>query len=397
MLRQLGEALTDTEKFIREKWLVAKGLYDAIQEAYENDELLEFAREVFGDIIEEDLLRSDPAQWVGKFGCELAVAILTGGAAAASGRIGRLVNRADELLDKISIWRRNRRLRSDPDGPRTTRRPPCRSSFPTGTLVLMADGSYVPIDEIAPGDLVLAGDEAAGTWTARAVLDQWPDVHTGSMATLSLVGGGDVTATDDHPFWVDSEGAWVDAADVRPGDVLLTPDGVETVAAVDLEPPDDTLVWELNVARDHTFAVVAGEHELLVHNGCGDPPSRDSIRDRQRNDPDFADLNIPEQDILDAWDRYDGDLTADEWLDRLRGRSGRTTASGTSSRSTPSGARGSRTGRRPSSAGRTPEPVRPGTSSRITRRSIAPVTRFASSRRRTTTRRRSSRAATRVR
>ncbi len=315
MLQQLGDAVTDPEKFIREKWLVAKGIYDAIQEAHANDELLEFAREVFGDVIEEDLLRSDPAQWVGKFGCELAVGILTGGAAASSGRLGRLINRSDELLDRITTWRRNRNNRPD-DDPNRPGTPPCRSSFPTGTMVLMADGSLLAIEDIERGDEVLAADEETGTWQARPVLDQWWDIHRGSMGTITMTDGDSVEATDNHPFWVTNDGAWVELADVESGDVLLTPDGVTTVAAVDLDPAKPTLVWELNVGIDHTFAVQAGDDEVLVHNGCGDPPSGDSLRRKRQNDPDFDALGITDEQIQGAWDRYEGDLDADTWLDR---------------------------------------------------------------------------------
>jgi hypothetical protein len=86
------------------------------------------------------------------------------------------------------------------------------------------------------------------------------------MATLTVAGGGQVTATDDHRFWVADSGAWVGAGQVQPGDQLLTPDGVTTVAAVAVSPPAETLVWELDIATDDTFAVGAGSADVLVHN-----------------------------------------------------------------------------------------------------------------------------------
>ncbi len=36
---------------------------------------------------------------------------------------------------------------------------------------------------------------------------------------------GTVVATDGHPFWVENHGAWVDAKDLRPGDMLRTSAG----------------------------------------------------------------------------------------------------------------------------------------------------------------------------
>ncbi|MDZ7734512.1 MAG: hypothetical protein U5R31_16815 [Acidimicrobiia bacterium] len=42
-----------------------------------------------------------------------------------------------------------------------------------------------------------------------------------------------MTATDEHPFWVNSEGAWIDAEDLQEGDYLLTSDGVARVRGAD--------------------------------------------------------------------------------------------------------------------------------------------------------------------
>lgn len=145
------------------------------------------------------------------------------------------------------------------------------NSFPTGTDVLMADGSYLAIDMIRPGDRVIAANTTTDVWSSRPVLDQWSHLDDGRMATATLTDGSTVTATDHHQFWVASDGAWVELDDVRPGDFHLTPDGVTEVAALQVSNRQDTMVWELDIAIDDTFTVHTGTHDVLVHNQdpCG--------------------------------------------------------------------------------------------------------------------------------
>lgn len=81
-----------------------------------------------------------------------------------------------------------------------------------------------------------------------------------------------VTATHDHPFWVESRGEWVFAENLQTGDELLTDDG-DQVAVEDLDHrvvPFET-VYNLTVADLHTYFVMAGEQSVLVHN-CPDGP-----------------------------------------------------------------------------------------------------------------------------
>jgi hypothetical protein len=79
--------------------------------------------------------------------------------------------------------------------------------------------------------------------------------------------GPKVTATDRHPFWVASRNAWVDAAHLQPGDILLTDDGqtvlVEYVSRYSVAVQT---VHNFTVEGIHTYLV--GEEVVLVHN-CG--------------------------------------------------------------------------------------------------------------------------------
>ena len=93
----------------------------------------------------------------------------------------------------------------------------------------MANGGYKAINEIGPGDFVMAHDLETGEWRAQEVLDQWSHLDDGHMASVTINDGSEVTATDHHLFWVDNDQAWVELDQVEPGDELLTPNGTVEV------------------------------------------------------------------------------------------------------------------------------------------------------------------------
>jgi intein/homing endonuclease len=82
------------------------------------------------------------------------------------------------------------------------------------------------------------------------------------MATVTLSDGGSVTATDHHKFWVASKRAWLELEDLRPGDHLFTPQGLSEVASVYVAWHSETVVWELDIADDDTFAVYTGTTDV---------------------------------------------------------------------------------------------------------------------------------------
>ncbi len=209
----------------------------------------------------------------GKLACELAVGILTGGISAASGRLAKQLADLPGLMRKIDDWLTRRNNGGDGNdggeevdtdaGPGTCAAP---SSFPTGTEVLLADGARRPIELVRPGDMVFAFDPDDGSWAPRTVLNQWSYLDTDEMATLNLTDGSTVTATDHHRFWSSSSRTFREAEQLTPGEQLVTPKGTVLVGAVFVEPSAPTLVWELTVAVDHTFAVFAGDNAIAVHN-----------------------------------------------------------------------------------------------------------------------------------
>jgi hypothetical protein len=93
------------------------------------------------------------------------------------------------------------------------------------------------------------------------------------------------------PVWVESRGAWVDAAELRPGDVLREPGGERTpVESVRVIAPEPERVHNLTVAGLHTY--YAGKAPVLVHNaGCAirNPgPTRPGTRVPESFDLDVA-------------------------------------------------------------------------------------------------------------
>jgi NAD(P)-dependent dehydrogenase (short-subunit alcohol dehydrogenase family) len=137
----------------------------------------------------------------------------------------------------------------------------------------MAGGGAKAIAAIDVGERVIATDPQTGESGARAVERV---IRSEGRKTLVRVrvSGQVLTATDRHPFWVESQGAWRDAAELRPGDVLREPDGERAaVESVRVLEPEPERVHNLTVAGLHTY--YAGKAPVLVHNaGCvPDPPA----------------------------------------------------------------------------------------------------------------------------
>ncbi|MBD0676162.1 polymorphic toxin-type HINT domain-containing protein [Streptomyces sp. CBMA156] len=144
------------------------------------------------------------------------------------------------------------------------------NSFPAGTAVLMGDGTTRPIETISVGDLVTATDPVTGVSGPRAVTNTiyTPDDRDFTELTVDPGNGpkGSVTATDHHPFWVESTRTWTDAAAVQVGDTLRTDNGATAQVAsirhwTALQP-----AYNLTVADLHTYYVLAGNIALLAHN-----------------------------------------------------------------------------------------------------------------------------------
>ncbi|MFB4262577.1 polymorphic toxin-type HINT domain-containing protein [Nonomuraea sp. GTA35] len=154
----------------------------------------------------------------------------------------------------------------------------CRlsNSFTPETEVLLADGSRKRIDQLKPGDKVLATDPRTGRTEAKEILATIVGEGSKNLVTITVDTDGtagkataDLIATDGHPFWVESEKSWRDAKDLRPGHLLRTSAGTYVQVTAVESRTAQARVHNLTVADIHTYYVVAGSMPILVHN-CGE-------------------------------------------------------------------------------------------------------------------------------
>ncbi|XUM02539.1 Hint domain-containing protein [Streptomyces venezuelae ATCC 10712] len=140
-------------------------------------------------------------------------------------------------------------------------------SFPTGTRVLLADGTTRAIEDIRVGDRVAASSPLGRDSVARPVTDVLTTEDDKDFTRLAT-SVGTVTATDTHPFWLADERRWVDAGDIESGALLRVPSGATPpVSKVDRFTQRRT-THDLTVAGLHSYyvGVGGGAASVLVHN-----------------------------------------------------------------------------------------------------------------------------------
>ncbi|MFJ1600575.1 polymorphic toxin-type HINT domain-containing protein [Streptomyces sp. NPDC088261] len=150
------------------------------------------------------------------------------------------------------------------------------NSFVPGTLVAMANGSTKPIEKVKNGDKVLATDPETGETTPETVTAEITGKGTKHLVKITIDTDGDkghktdtLTATNNHPFWVEAVGKWLDATDLKPGQWLRTSAGTHVqITAIDRWTTPKATVHNLTVNDLHTYYVLAGATPVLVHN-CG--------------------------------------------------------------------------------------------------------------------------------
>ncbi|MCF6523101.1 HNH endonuclease [Streptomyces sp. JJ36] len=147
----------------------------------------------------------------------------------------------------------------------------CHSFLP-GTRVLLADGTSRPIEEVGLGDEVTVTDPETGKTTTREVVGTIvteDDKHFVDLTVRTDDGSAALISTTTHPFWAETEEAWVEAGELRPGMLLRTADGttVEVEEVRHFQKRQRT--HDLTVDGVHTYYVGAGTETLLVHNTNG--------------------------------------------------------------------------------------------------------------------------------
>jgi hypothetical protein len=142
-------------------------------------------------------------------------------------------------------------------------------SFAPGTLVVLADGSTKPIDNVVVGDKVRTTGPATGKMVVRSVTAQHFNYDTDMADVTVRDASGHVSTihtTQLHRFWDDSRGGGVDARALSPGDQLHAGDGVVLMVAVVRDWTAANWMYDITVDGVHTFYVGVGSSAILVHN-----------------------------------------------------------------------------------------------------------------------------------
>ncbi|GGM45872.1 hypothetical protein GCM10012275_16090 [Longimycelium tulufanense] len=152
------------------------------------------------------------------------------------------------------------------------------NSFTASTSVLMADGTRKAIQDVRVGDMVLATDPTTGRTEAKPVTNLITGEGDKTIVEVVVDVDGDkgdatakIEATDQHPFWVDDQGRWVDAKDLRPGNLLRTSAGTYVQVVQTRTRSAYERVHNLTVDGVHTYYVAAeapqaAAADTLVHN-----------------------------------------------------------------------------------------------------------------------------------
>ncbi|MFJ4670190.1 polymorphic toxin-type HINT domain-containing protein [Kitasatospora purpeofusca] len=145
-----------------------------------------------------------------------------------------------------------------------------RHSFPPGTLVLMADGTTLPIEDVKPGDAVTSTDPQTGETASKPVTAKIVTPDDAEFTELTVTDAGastTITSTSHHPYWDETAQRWIPAAELQPGHHLTTPDHTPlTVLATRTYTTTPQRADDLTVDDLHTYYVLAGTTPVLVHN-----------------------------------------------------------------------------------------------------------------------------------
>ncbi|MDX8031923.1 RHS repeat-associated core domain-containing protein [Lentzea sp. BCCO 10_0856] len=140
----------------------------------------------------------------------------------------------------------------------------CKHSFPPGTLVLMADGSTKPIEQVRPGETVRSSfAQGKGAELVTHTIRTDDDKH---FVTIVLADGGKVDATENHPFWSVTRKKWVEAGSLAPGELLRTSAGTYVQISAVRKYEGAQRTYDLTVGTVHAYFVLAGATPVLVHN-----------------------------------------------------------------------------------------------------------------------------------
>ncbi|WP_460889316.1 polymorphic toxin-type HINT domain-containing protein [Promicromonospora xylanilytica] len=186
-----------------------------------------------------------------------------------------------------------------------------------GRHLLTADGTK-PIEDIRVGDKVWTRNLV--TWLDELQLVAETFVHQTLALYHLTINGATVSTTAEYPFMVEGRG-WQMAGNLRPGDVLITPDGATILDAIAVEErdlADIENVYNLHVENNHNYYVHAGDTPILVHNNHGKLPK--GIQKASKGMKDlFADGSVRGKPIISIRDTLKRDGFTQELAKNKKG------------------------------------------------------------------------------
>jgi phage-related protein len=141
----------------------------------------------------------------------------------------------------------------------------CGFCFPAGTKVLGPQG-YANIEDLVPGDFVLARDENGLRPPAyRRVLQVFQNV-TDSLLEITI-GNQQIKTTPGHVWWISGRG-WILAKDVAVGDLVATSSNELAAVTAIRQLAEFAVTYNCEVEEYRTYFVSAGEGQpgIWVHN-----------------------------------------------------------------------------------------------------------------------------------
>jgi RHS repeat-associated protein len=183
-------------------------------------------------------------------------------------------------------------------------------SFDGATLVLMADGSKKPIEDVRLGDKVLATDPETGEQVAKRVEQVF--VHDDDLTDLQLTDGTVLTTTENHPYWSIDAQRFKPANQLQPGERVLGANGKPVaVSGLRLTTTHVGKAYNLEIKDIHTYHV--GKDAILVHNMCGTAAKAD-IPLPVRPPGHTVDVSVhgPDGRVLDSYSLHSGSMSPGE-------------------------------------------------------------------------------------
>ena len=142
------------------------------------------------------------------------------------------------------------------------------ASFPAGTLIWTPTGP-VPIEQLSVGDRVESRSASSFTDADQPIIQELSRTAPGYQRIDTEF--GTLTATPEHPFWVQGKG-WTEAKDLEWEDPIATLEG-DVVAYGNTYVEEPTQVYNFSVANTPNY--FAGEPKAWVHNAnCNLPNAK---------------------------------------------------------------------------------------------------------------------------